>query len=151
MPCIIHFNVLTFVSPTSGYNIIPKLKFKKLKNKKMKTIKNITAKALKVTALVALTLGSFTIKANNGKDLLNETEKTIKQNVNFPKLNLSNQADQKVEIVFTTSENGKVDFVLAKTKNEVLKKELEKQFSTLTLNKLAANTAYSIVFNFKTI
>ena len=114
-------------------------------------LKIISAKVLKVTALVALTLGSFAVKANNGNTLAGETEKTIKQHVSFPKLNLTPQQNEKVEIVFTTSESGKVDFVLAKTKNEILKKEIEKQFSSLTLNKLKANVAYSIVFNFKTI
>jgi hypothetical protein len=115
----------------------------------MKVIKNISRKMVKAAALIALTLGSFTINANTGSDTLKETEKTIKQNVSFPKLNSTD--NEKVEVVFTTSETGKVDFVLAKTKNENLKKEIEKQFSGLTLNKLKANVAYSIVFNFKTI
>ena len=54
-------------------------------------------------------------------------------------------------MVFTTAENGKVNFVLAKTENKIIKTEIEKQFQELTLNKLKANVAYSIVFNFKTI
>jgi hypothetical protein len=56
-----------------------------------------------------------------------------------------------VEVVFTTSENGKVNFVLAKTDNSILKKQIEKQFSELTLSKIKSNVAYSIVFNIKTI
>lgn len=118
----------------------------------MKKKANITGKVIKATALVALTLGSFLLNANTGNDIATETEKTIKEHVKFPKLILPLQQQfQKVEVVFTTTENGNVDFVLAKTDNKEVKAEIEKQFSKLNLNKLKANVAYSIVLNFKTI
>lgn len=118
----------------------------------MKTMKNISTQLIKVTALVTLTLGSFYVKAGNGlNENAVETEKTIKEHVKFPKLILPIQKNEKVEVVFTTNETGKVNFVLAKTANENIKSEIEKQFQDLTLNKLKANVAYSIVFNFKTI
>lgn len=119
----------------------------------MKKKVNITSKVIKATALVALTLGSFFLHANNGgKEGSVETEKTIKEHVKFPKLILPVQEQhQKVEVIFTTAENGNVNFVLAKTDNKEVKAEIEKQFSKLTLNKLKANVAYSIVLNFKTI
>ena len=114
-------------------------------------MKKISSKVVKATAVLALTLSAFLIKAKNGNEVAEETEKTIKQHVKFPQFILPVQKSEKVEIVFTTGVNGKVDFVLAKTQNEILKKELEKQFLGLTLNKLKSNVAYSIVFNFKTI
>lgn len=117
----------------------------------MKTTTGITGKLIKATALVALTLGSFLLKANTGNEVALETEKTIKEHVKFPKLILPYAKSEKVEVVFTTAQNGKVDFVLAKTNNTSLKKELEKQFLGLSLNKLKANVAYSIIFNFKTL
>lgn len=119
----------------------------------MKKTANITGKVIKATALVALTLGSFFLHANNGgTDASIETEKTIKEHVKFPKLILPvKEQHQKVEVIFTTSENGNVNFVLAKTDNKEIKEEIEKQFSKLNLNKLKANVAYSIVLNFKTI
>ncbi len=117
----------------------------------MKRTANITGKVIKVTALVALTLGSFFVKAKNGNEIAIETEKTIKEHVKFPKLIFSIQQHQKVEVIFTTSENGNVNFVLAKTDDKEAKAEIEKQFSKLTLNKLKANVAYSVVLNFKTI
>jgi hypothetical protein len=118
----------------------------------MKTKAHITGKVIKATALVALTLGSFFLQASNGSDPSIETEKTIKEHVKFPKLILPlQQQEQKVEVVFTTSENGNVDFVFAKTDNQEVKAEIEKQFSKLNLNKLKANVAYSVVLNFKTI
>jgi hypothetical protein len=54
-------------------------------------------------------------------------------------------------VVFTTDEKGKVNFVLAKTENEILKKQIEKQFSEMILTKIKSNVAYSIVFNIKKI
>ena len=117
----------------------------------MKKIKNISNKVIKVTAVVALTLASVLLKANTGNEVALQTEKTIKQHIKFASLVLNETQNEKVEVIFTTSENGKVDFVLAKTKNETLKKDIEKQFLGLTLNKLKANVAYSIVFNFKTL
>ena len=117
----------------------------------MKAVNNIRGKAIKVTALVALTLGSFLLNANNTNEVATETEKTIKEHVKFPNLILPIKQTEKVEVVFTTSENGKVNFVIAKTTNKEIKADIEKQFSQLTLNKLKANVAYSIVLNFKTI
>jgi hypothetical protein len=117
----------------------------------MKKKANITGKVIKVAALVALTLGSFLLKANNGNEVAMETEKTIKENVKFPKLILPIQQQQKIEVVFTTGENGNVNFVFAKTDNKEAKSEIEKQFAKLNLNKLKANVAYSVVLNFKTI
>jgi hypothetical protein len=117
----------------------------------MKQLKNINNKALKITGILALTLGSLFLKAHTGNEIVGETEKTIKEHVKFPKLILPNHQNEKVEIIFTTTESGKVNFVLAKTSNASLKKEIEKQFNGLILSKLKANVAYSIVFNFKTV
>jgi hypothetical protein len=118
----------------------------------MKKQANITVKVLKASLVVALTLGSFLVKATNGNEAAIETEKTIKEHVKFPKLILPvKQQNQKVEVVFTTSENGSVNFVIAKTDDKDVKAEIEKQFSQLNLNKLKANVAYSVVLNFKTI
>jgi hypothetical protein len=112
----------------------------------------VPGKMIKVTALAALCLGSILMKANGGTDPAIETEKTIREHVSFPKLILPVQhQNQKVEVIFTTGNDGKVNFVLAKTDNKDIKSEVEKQFSLLTLNRLNANVAYSIVLNIKTI
>lgn len=118
----------------------------------MKKMNTINGKLIKITALAALCLGSFLLKANGGKESAIETEKTIKEHVTFPKLILPvKQQNQKVEVIFTTGNDGKVNFVLAKTDNLEIKSEVEKQFSQLTLNKLNANVAYSVVLNIKSI
>lgn len=116
-----------------------------------KKIKNQFVKALSVFSLVTLSSFSFASNLSNGNDAIIETEKTIKQHISFPNVILPIQKTEKVEVVFTTSENGKVNFVLAKTDNDVLKKQIEKQFSELTLTKIKSNVAYSIVFNIKKI
>ena len=117
----------------------------------MKQKANITGKLIKVATVVALTLGSFLVNANTIAGTGNETEKTIKEHVKFPNIILPLKKQEKVTVLFTTSENGKVNFVFAKTNNKEIKSEIEKQFLQLTLTKLKANVAYSIVLNFKTI
>jgi hypothetical protein len=115
---------------------------------KSKTINWVTKGSL----VLALCVTAIFATANNGNEaVVIATEKTIKEHVKFPNLILPVQKSEKVEVVFTTSENGKVNFVLAKTENAALKQSIEKQFSNLTLNQLKANVAYSIVFNFKTL
>lgn len=117
----------------------------------MKTLKS---KILKTSALLAFILAGSFVSAKTlttGNDGIVETEKTIKRHMSFPNVLLAKKVSEKVEVVFTTNEKGKVNFVIAKTENELLKTEIEKQFSELTLLKIKSNVAYSIVFNIKLI
>lgn len=88
---------------------------------------------------------------NDGNENIIETQRTIKQHISFPNIILPIDRTEKVEVVFTTDEKGKVNFVIAKTENEILKKQIEKQFTEMTLTKIKSNVAYSIVFNIKKI
>jgi hypothetical protein len=146
MYCIILLFTLIFVSPTNGYNILSDKKLKKMKTNS-KTLNWIT----KGSIVLAFSVTAFFAKANNGNEHVASAEKTIKEHVKFPNLILPVQKTEKVEVIFTTAENGKVNFVLAKTDNLQLKQIIEKQFTGLLLNQLKANEAYSIVFNFKTL
>lgn len=58
---------------------------------------------------------------------------------------------EKVVVVFTVNEIGKVNLVIANTKNERLKQSIEQQFTQLVFENMTANNAYSIVFNLKKI
>jgi hypothetical protein len=58
---------------------------------------------------------------------------------------------KKVEVLFTTDKSGKVNFVLAKTENQLLKKEIEDEFSKLSLSKVCAEVVHSVVLNFQTL
>lgn len=97
-----------------------------------------------------LGLSLFTFFANaktkNGNEII-ETEKTIKESIVFT----TPVSSQKVEILFTTSETGNVNFVLAKTEDSNLKIQIEKQFTHLHLSNLKADAVYSIILNFKTL
>jgi hypothetical protein len=118
----------------------------------MRKMNKINSNIIKGAALITLSLGSFLLKANGGREDAIATEKTIREHVIFPKLILPvQQQNQKVEVIFTTGSDGKVNFVLAKSDNKDINAEVERQFSQLTLNKLKANVAYSVVLNIKTI
>jgi hypothetical protein len=93
--------------------------------------------------------GSENLSVNNAGII--ETQNTIRQHISFPNIILPITKAEKVEVVFTTDEKGKVNFVLAKTNNDVLKQQIEKQFSEMVLTKIKSNVAYSIVFNIKKI
>lgn len=117
----------------------------------MKTIKS---RILKLSSILTFVLASSFVNATNfstGNESIIETEKTIKKHINFPNIIFTKSTSEKVEVVFTTNEKGKVNFVIAKTKNQRLKTEVEKQFLELTLAKIKSNVAYSIVFNIKLI
>lgn len=86
--------------------------------------------------------------------LTNETEKTIHDFFKFPHVLIPRLVEKgqtnKIEVLFTTDINGNVNFVLAKTKDLLLKKEIEKQFTNLHLKKIKQDVVHSVVLNFRT-
>ncbi len=86
----------------------------------------------------------------------NETERAIKNYFRFPQVLLphaepKNYETKKVEVLFTTGQNGKVNFALAKTNDQALKQEVEKQFYKLQLPKLSTDVVHSVVLSFKAL
>jgi hypothetical protein len=121
----------------------------------MKTQINFLKAAL-ITGLIftALLASSNTSPASG--NVSGETEKTIRNYFKFPQILMPHYENEnasihsnKVEVLFTTDKNGKVNFVLAKTSDPQLKQEIEKQFSKLNLVKLKQNVVHSVVLNFK--
>ncbi len=108
---------------------------------------NTTNKIQKALLVMGLFFSALIAKPNTTDLTLIETEKTIKESVKFTNKNYN----QKVEILFTTDKKGDVNFVLAKTENTNLKKEIEKQFFGMHLSKLKQDVVHSIILNFKTI
>jgi membrane-bound lytic murein transglycosylase MltF len=111
----------------------------------------------KITTLIlmgGLLMISLTVKPNT-KTITSpgaiETEKTIKDYFKFPQIVIPVNESQKVEVLFTTNANGHVDFVLAKTKDQNLKAEIEKQFLKLNLDKIKSNVVHSVTLNIKTV
>lgn len=65
--------------------------------------------------------------------------------------NLKAEVSEKVEVVFTTNEQGNVNLAIVKTNNQNLKKAIETNFLKLHLSSVKANNAYSVVINVKLV
>jgi hypothetical protein len=117
-------------------------------------------KIFKVSLLTGLFFISLTALATNtptpSGTVTGEAEKTIRQYFKFPQVLLpqyesKTTVSNKVEVFFTTGENGRVNFVWAKTSNQKLKAQVEKDFAALYLDKLKHNVVHTVVLNFKTL
>lgn len=109
-----------------------------------------------MTSLVFTTLLAVANTSPSSKTVTAETEKTIRTYFKFPQVllpryELKSAQTNRVEVLFTTDKTGKVNFVMAKTTDQQLKQEIEKQFSNLQLNKLKQNVVHSVVLNFRTL
>ena len=99
---------------------------------------------------MGFSFSALTFKPNNLKTIESlETEKIIRESIKFP--TSCDSQNKKVEILFTTNQTGNVDFVLVKTDNIDLQKEIEKQFYNMHLAKLKQNVVHSVILIFKTI
>ncbi len=102
--------------------------------------------------LMLITCGmlySHTENPVNEKGMTVETQ--IKNHISFPNIIIPAEQTESVEVLFTTNQNGKVDFVLAKTPYESLKKEIEKQFVELILPSLKPGVTHRVVLNIKKV
>jgi len=122
------------------------------------SIKNAIANSILKRSIALLTVGvlfsfntSAKVEGTPKTVVIEEANKTIKEQIKFPNVFMDFNKEEKVNVVFTVNETGSVNLVLANTSNESLKKSIETQFAKLKLSNLKANNAYSVVFNFKTI
>ena len=118
----------------------------------MKTTNIITRLSL------LLALSFFTISATSNTTPSNtvtpSAEKSIATYFKFPKVlipyrDAGSNKPVKVEVIFTTDKNGKVNYAYAKTRDQRLKKEIEKQFSTFELSQIKHDVVHSVVLNFR--
>lgn len=121
----------------------------------MKTKLNFIKMSLFVALVFTSVIGLSNTSPASGT-VTSETERTIRSYFKFPQVLLPHYEtkmaqENKVEVLFTTDKNGKVNFVLAKTSDPELKGEIEKQFSGLQLNKLKQNVVHSVILNFRTL
>ncbi len=120
-------------------------------------MKNVSTFTLAL--LLGLSLSAFiATSANNSPTIsVNTTpEKTISTFFKFPKIlipytNEETNISVKVEVVFVTDKEGNVTYAFAKTKDQKLKQEIEKQFAALKLPEIKENVAHSVVLNFRYI
>src|SRR5207253_8080772 len=110
-------------------------------------MKTINPKSL---LLILLLLSGSILLANTApvsNTVTGKTEKTIQDFFKFPQVllphyNNARLINNKVEVIFTTNNSGQVNFVLAKTNNPELKREIEKQFSSLHLSKIKQDVVH---------
>lgn len=115
--------------------------------------KTIFFGVLMFSTLLAL---SNNTPANEKKSKHATEVKTIRDFIKFPQVliprnNGLQNTNQKVEVLFSTDKTGTVDFVLAKTNDNTLKNEIEKQFKARRFSTLKSEVIHSVVLNFKTI
>ncbi len=105
----------------------------------------------KLTVTVGLVIGSLlSVNANTTKTIsLPEAEKEIKECVKLNNTVLKH--DERVEVLFTVTKTGEVNFVFVKSNNEEVKTELTKQFSKLHFASLKGEVVHSVVLNLKLI
>jgi hypothetical protein len=79
------------------------------------------------------------------------TEQTIRDYFRFPSFvtPLPVNSEEKVEVLFTTDANGKVNFVMARTSNRELKQLVEQKLTGISLRQLQANVVHSVVLSFR--
>ena len=109
-----------------------------------------------ILAFALSTLLAFSNTSPTGAAKSNDTERTIRQFIKFPQVLIpvyQQPANNtyKIEVLFTTDETGKVNFVLAKTSDTRLKSEIEKQFLALKLRQVKSDVVNSVVLHFKLV
>jgi hypothetical protein len=105
---------------------------------------------IKACMVIGLSLSCFIAKPNTGNtETCAEVEKTIKESMKFTAG--TSTGNHKVEVLFTTNKDGKVNFVFVKTKDLLLKQEIEKQFYNKHFTGLNTDVVNSVTLNFKTL
>lgn len=110
---------------------------------------------IKISLLAGLIFSTFLVRSNNdpAKGVSTETAKTIRKYFKFPQVLLpqmeSRSQATKIEVMFTTDKNGKVNYVSAKTNDRTLKQEIEKQFLGLHLENVKQEIPHSVVLSFR--
>lgn len=117
-----------------------------------KYLKISLAAGLFIVSLSALAAG---IPSSSTNRLAEETGKSIRHYFKFPQVlytqhELKEELQNKVEVLFTVDNNGKVNFVWAKTTDRKLKTQIERTFSTLCFNNLKHKAVHNTVLKFKT-
>ena len=116
-------------------------------------------KTISKTILAALALlSSFTMQAaeepagREGSAAKNVIHHYFKfPSILLPAHSLSAPQPTRVEVLYTTDQAGKVNFVLAKTGDNVLKAEIEKQFYELPRLKVRGGAVQKVILTFRVI
>ena len=117
----------------------------------------LTNKFIKRILILELTFSTLFAISNNFVHSglpKHEPNKTLKDYFKFPQILLNvdvNEYEQNnVEVIFKINKMGQINFVLVKTRNAELEKEVTKQFNALKLPNLKSDVVYSVTLKFKT-
>jgi hypothetical protein len=117
----------------------------------------LTNKLIKTFLILELTFSTLFAISNNLSNpelLKHEPDKTLKDYFKFPQIlinvDLNEHEQNTVEVIFKINNIGQTNFVLVKTQNIELKKEITKQFNALKLPNLKSDVVYSVMLKFKT-
>lgn len=118
----------------------------------MKTKLNI----IKISLLAGLVFSTLYLRSNTdpaSKGVSVETAKSIRKYFKFPQVlipQMHNTSEVKrIEVLFSTDKEGNVTYVSAKTDDQLLKREIEKQFMGLHLEKMKEDEMHSVVLSFR--
>lgn len=103
-------------------------------------------KTFKFIILVITLLTGTSSFANEGTDSKSALNAHVQQELRAH-LSIKIERSEKVNVVFTTDETGKVNLVIASTKDPELKKAIESKFLQLQFKQLKADVAYGITLN----
>jgi outer membrane biosynthesis protein TonB len=109
------------------------------------TTKNIKIGFLGIIAL----LSTLSTSAKTGNGIETSAPAKIKKSISLPKELKEQKINERVKVIFTVNELGKVSEVVAVTTNAELRKSLENQFKNLSFEGFKANVANTIMLNFK--
>lgn len=106
-------------------------------------------KTFKMLLVVLASVISFSTFSNTN-DETSELNTTIQKEIKSH-LNVKAGQSEKVEVVFTTDECGKVNLAIARTSNIELKQALENSFMKLQFSNLKPENAYSVTLSLKLV
>jgi hypothetical protein len=108
---------------------------------------------LKSLFLAGLLTASTTLMATDPapRSKAVKTERTIREYFRFPSFinQLPRTGAGKVEVLFTTGSDGRINFVLAKSDDAKLKRMVEEHLTGLRLEELTPDFVHSVVLSFR--
>ena len=107
--------------------------------------------------VAAVMLSASVAKADTAPEPKSRTKNPLQKTISdyfmvpgfvLPVKTLKKDSAEKVKVFFTTDSTGRVNFAVAQSANERLKKEVEKRFVDLVLTDVPTNVVQGVVISF---
>jgi len=133
--------------------LIAALTYNRFKNKNMKKIFNLKNFLMASVLLLVTVPANADTSPETKSRVKNSTQKSISDYFRVPGFilpvqTLKKDSAEKVKVLFTTDSAGRVNFAIAQSTNERLKREVEKRFSGLILKGLPQNVVHGVTLSF---